>query len=167
MGHSAIPDDKHAEVWACYASATFPNEKFLRIGRLLASRCWKKRNPTEGKHAFLGVRIDVMFFRKSPLSSTFYVYIWCGASFLLEGQRVPGVWCMSPTLPEIIHPQTFYGKDDTIKRHQLEEAGFFSDINFVFLYIYICCLGIFGDPWIKTYQNHFGVVFFQKKIHHL
>lgn len=51
-----------------------------------------------------------------PAHSMFiYGVMVIGASFLLEGQRVPGVWCMSPTLPEIIHPQTFYGKDDTFQ----------------------------------------------------
>ena len=115
MGHTAIPDDKQAEVWACYASATFPNEKFLRIGRLLAEET--KPNGGEAR-LFRGEDRRDVFSEKAhfPAHSMFiYGVMVIGASFLLEGQRVPGVWCMSPTLPEIIHPQTFYGKDDTFQ----------------------------------------------------
>ena len=163
MGHTAIPDDKQAEVWACYASATFPNEKFLRIGRLLASRCWKKRNPTEGKHAFLGVRIDVFFFffRKSPFSSTFYVYIWCDGdrSKLSFGGSKGSGGLVHVTYPPRNHPPSnflwqrwYFSRGSSLKKlgfSVISIVWFYIYIIYIYISIYICCLGIFGDPWIK------------------
>ena len=174
MGHTAIPDDKQAEVWACYASATFPNEKFLRIGRLLASRCWKKRNPTEGKHAFLGVRIDVMFFQKKPIFQhilcLYMVWWWSEQAFFwrVKGFRGFGA-CHLPSQKSSTLKLSM-AKMILFKRQQLEEAGFFSDINCVVLYIhniyiYIYIYMLFGDIWgslDKTPGHHLGVGVFQK-----